>query len=296
MMQKFFEQYKLPLISALAMHGLLLILLGIHWQTKHYTEQASNTIPIIQATTVSADQINPTTIAKPEPIPAIESKPVLNQPIPAVDETLRQREQEKLLQQQAQQKLKQAELEKAKTAALQKQAQLKQQEKIKQAEAEKMAALKQQQVEQAEKLKRAEQAAAFKKEQERLLAQELADEGKALSSTRTSSANQGEIDKYKAMMVQAISRQWLVPDNVNNNIVCKLLIHLAPGGVVLSTEITQSSGNPALDRSAQAAVYKASPLPVPDESNLFDKFRVVSLTVRPEHIQSSSIDASSNET
>lgn len=94
--------------------------------------------------------------------------------------------------------------------------------------------------------------------------------------------NMGEIDKYKALIIQSISQQWIVPANIEKNISCELDVHVAPGGVVLDVTVTRSSGNPALDNSAMAAVKKASPLPVPTDSGLFNQFRELHLTVKPD--------------
>jgi len=52
--------------------------------------------------------------------------------------------------------------------------------------------------------------------------------------------------------------------------------------VVLEVSLTRSSGDSILDRSAQSAIYKASPLPVPSDTDAFNVFRDISLTVRPE--------------
>ena len=98
---------------------------------------------------------------------------------------------------------------------------------------------------------------------------------------------QGEVNKYKALILQAISERWLVPPNVDKQLYTLLLIRLAPGGSVLDVQITRSSGVLALDRSARDAVYKASPLPVPDESSSFDQFRQFVLKVKPEDLVSS---------
>jgi len=91
----------------------------------------------------------------------------------------------------------------------------------------------------------------------------------------------GEVDKYKAMIIGAISRQWILPDNANNSLSSQFRIRLAPNGAVLEVSLTRSSGDQILDRSAQSAIYKASPLPVPSDPTTFDLFRDISLTVRP---------------
>lgn len=97
-----------------------------------------------------------------------------------------------------------------------------------------------------------------------------------------STNDQAEIDRYKTLLIQAISQQWHVPENLPINIHCELSVHLAPGGVVLSIKILQSSGNTLLDNSAILAVKKASPLPVPTETGLFDQFRELTLIVKPD--------------
>lgn len=91
-----------------------------------------------------------------------------------------------------------------------------------------------------------------------------------------------EIDKYRLLITQSIGQNWIVPDNVDKHLSCELIIRVAPGGAVLSVTLAKSSGNPTLDRSAQTAVMKASPLPVPTDGTLFNKFRELSLVVRPE--------------
>ncbi|MBV8801468.1 MAG: cell envelope integrity protein TolA [Gammaproteobacteria bacterium] len=94
----------------------------------------------------------------------------------------------------------------------------------------------------------------------------------------------GIVDKYKALILQSISQHWLVPHNANKNLSAQLLIRVAPGGMVLDVQVIKSSGDDALDRSARSAVFKASPLPVPANSNEFELFRQFVLKVKPENI------------
>lgn len=95
----------------------------------------------------------------------------------------------------------------------------------------------------------------------------------------------GEVDKYKAMILNAIGQRWILPDNVNPSLSCQFHIRLAPDGSVMEVSLTRSSGDPILDRSAQTAIYKASPLPVPSDPSTFNLFRDISLTVRPENVR-----------
>ncbi len=91
----------------------------------------------------------------------------------------------------------------------------------------------------------------------------------------------GEVDKYKALIITAISQQWILPQNADSSMSSQFRIRLAPNGAVLEVSLTRSSGDAILDRSAQSAIYKASPLPVPNDPTTFNLFRDISLTVRP---------------
>jgi colicin import membrane protein len=94
----------------------------------------------------------------------------------------------------------------------------------------------------------------------------------------------GVVNRYKALIINAISQHWIVPPKLNQSLSCRFEIHLADNGVVLSVRLLRSSGYPVLDRSAQTAIYKASPLPVPKSPDAFALFKVVSLTVKPEEL------------
>ncbi len=50
----------------------------------------------------------------------------------------------------------------------------------------------------------------------------------------------------------------------------------------MEADVVQSSGDPVFDRSVENAVYRASPLPLPDDSALFPYFRELEFTFRPE--------------
>lgn len=124
----------------------------------------------------------------------------------------------------------------------------------------------------AERKKQAEAAAAAKQAQ-------------AAKNAERQARIAGEVDKYKALIVNAIGRNWILPENVDSSLSSQFRIRLAPDGMVLEVTLTRSSGDPLLDRSAQTAIYKASPLPVPADAETFNLFRDISLTVRPEQVR-----------
>ncbi len=117
------------------------------------------------------------------------------------------------------------------------------------------------------------------------LEQQMREEQKRLAGARSQKVR-GEVDKYKALVLQAISQNWLVPPSVNKNLYAELMIRVAPGGTVLDVQVVKSSGDDGLDHSARSAVFKASPLPVPHDSDAFEPFRQFVLKVRPKDILS----------
>jgi colicin import membrane protein len=136
---------------------------------------------------------------------------------------------------------------------------------------------------QKQKLIEARKLEALKKEQLALRKQQAEEKARVDAANRARQA--GVVDKYKALILGAIGQEWIVPDQANRDLSSRFKIRLAPNGAVLDVQLTRSSGDAVLDRSAQAAIYKASPLPVPAEPGLFNLFREISLTVRPEHVR-----------
>lgn len=134
-----------------------------------------------------------------------------------------------------------------------------------------------------------------KKDIEQLLQQDLASEltkkpssiqAKKITTLKQTASplDNKVIDRYKSLIIDAISQRWIVPDSVNASLECRLQVRVAPGGDVIQVKLLKASGNSALDRSAQAAVYKASPLPVPTDATLFHQFREFNLVVKPQGI------------
>jgi colicin import membrane protein len=123
----------------------------------------------------------------------------------------------------------------------------------------------------------------LREQSEQSLRQNLLNEKIKLSGKLSRQA-QGVVDKYTALIVQAIGEHWLVPLQANKKLKSELMIRLGPGGNVIDVQIKKSSGDPSLDSSARAAVLKASPLPVPETAAEFEPFRQFVLTVKPENI------------
>lgn len=170
-----------------------------------------------------------------------------------------QEQKEKLVKQKAFEEKKLAELNKKKALEKEKADRLKQE----QAKAEQARALK----------------AAAAKEQAQAAAQAAAQN--AQNQARVT----GEVNKYTALILSAISKNWILPEHVDNGLSSQFRIRLASNGMVLEVALIRSSGDPLLDRSAQNAIYKASPLPVPSNPEIFNVLRDINLTVRPEQVR-----------
>ena len=166
-----------------------------------------------------------------------------------------------------------------------------QMQKQQQQEANKLAELKKKKI---DELARAEQAkenqakankarAEQAKANDELIKKQQAAAAQSALDAQKNALTAGEVDKYKALIIGAISRQWILPENADSKMSSQFRIRLAPNGIVLEVSLTRSSGDPILDRSAQSAIYKASPLPVPSDPDTFNLFRDISLTVRPEN-------------
>ena len=90
-----------------------------------------------------------------------------------------------------------------------------------------------------------------------------------------------------ALIQQLVQESWSRPPSARNGMRAILQMRLLPTGELVDVSVTQSSGDPAFDRSAENAVYGAAPfrelqaLPI----NVFNEnFRSLSLIFEPEDL------------
>lgn len=258
------QRYKPALISSLILHAVVLAVLIINLEFSHpmmVVKNQDNNSKVISAMAVEAPPAPVAPMPQVAPPPKVVPKPVIK-PQTAVQPPPAAKPQAIVIpkKEEVKPKPKPKDLTKDFLADIEKETK---QEKAK----------KEKSLEKAMEQEMKEQAA--KALQQDLLAeQQRAAGAKAL----------GIVNKYKALIVQAISRKWLVPAGADKKRYSELMIHLAPGGMVLDVQISKSSGDVALDRSARDAVFKASPLPVPSDANEFESFRQFVLKVRPENV------------
>lgn len=90
---------------------------------------------------------------------------------------------------------------------------------------------------------------------------------------------------YVDKIAKYIERHWSRPFQMNQRMVAKLRIKLVPTGEIVGVTLATSSGSPAFDDSVEIAVRRASPLPVPTDRRLFERyFRSMLLVFDPQDV------------
>jgi len=117
-------------------------------------------------------------------------------------------------------------------------------------------------------------------EAEQALKAQLAEE-QARQQAEHEQRAQGVVAEYTAYIQEKVERNWLRPPGSPEGLSCVVKVSLIPGGDVARVEIIQGSGNPVFDRSVEAAVFRAAPLPMPQDAALFSYFRELRLVFKP---------------
>jgi colicin import membrane protein len=117
---------------------------------------------------------------------------------------------------------------------------------------------------------------------EQSLQEQLAAEEKLRTDAAHAARAATIVDKYIPLIRQRVSRSWNSPVGIAKGLKCTVRVRLAPGGKVLSAAVVRPSGNANFDRSVEYAVYKAEPLPLPEDPTLFDNFREIEFVFDPD--------------
>lgn len=106
----------------------------------------------------------------------------------------------------------------------------------------------------------------------------------AAEQQRRDAARQAQLQslrgQYIADIQNKVERNWLKPSSARAGLSCRVVVNQIPGGEVVNVRVTQCTGDEVFQRSVEAAVYKASPLPTPSDPALFD--REIVFTFKPE--------------
>lgn len=210
---------------------------------------------------------------QPEPEPVVEETPPPPEPDPepTVDERrlLEQQklEQERLLEEQRLDEIRRQQEEERRQKALEEQRRREEAERKRREEEElerkrqEMERERQREIER----QRAENERLRRQEEEQALAAAIAAE-----EARTEARNSDEMAAYLFALRQKVVRNWSPPPSAQAGLDCEVLVRQTPSGEVLDARVLSCNGDDAVKRSIEAAVRRASPLPVPQNSLLFE--------------------------
>lgn len=296
-------------LSAAALHGLLFLILVIGVRCQPKIEPP----PVIEALVVTGvnKQGKLKTEPPPPPPPPVEEpkpeppkpepppppppeppKPEPPKPDPAVEqrkaeEAKRKAEQELVkreeeIKREAEIQLRKAEEERKKKEEQEAKRKAEEEEKRKKAEEERIRKEEERKRIEEEKRKIEEE----RKRQEdlrRQLQQQMDDQVRQEAEDRAEAARIGEIQKtWQQVLADHIASRWLRPPGLPAGLRCVVQIDILPNGEVISVKIVQGSGNPSFDASVENAVYKSSPVPLPEDPKAF--VRTLRPTFTPESL------------
>jgi colicin import membrane protein len=275
---------------AVALHVVVIgfLVIGFNWPTL-----SGRGAQIVQAVVVDADQLNQEEAKKK----AEAEKRKQQEEAQKKAEAEKRKQAEEARRAAEEQKRQQAEEERKRQAAEQQRlaAERKQQEEARkkaQAEQQRVAqerqrlAAEQQRIEQErqriEQEAQRQQIEQDRKQAEQQLAAAVAAEEQQRQEAALRARAMTAAEKYKVLIRQKVSRNWSRPAGTAKGLQCLVRVRLAAGGEVMSVSIVRSSGNQLFDRSVENAVNKASPLPLPEDKDLFEYFREIEFLFNPE--------------
>jgi colicin import membrane protein len=271
------------IVWSLLGHGVLALLVLIGGIVVHRSPPLTQLA--IKATIVDPDALRQLRTAPnpvPEPAPKPEPKP---EPAPEPDRRLKeqQAEQERQAQQQKRELaarrekdvLAKQQADKAKAQLAEKQRQEKQRQEKVTADRARKAQADAERVKAARLKEEAARRAAAEAASKRDIARQLAEEEQLLAA-----ADSGALAAYLALIRQKVERNWVRPPSAKPGLECEILVTQIPGGQVTGVRMGTCNADDAVRRSIEAAVLRASPLPLPDEAALFE--RNLRFTFKPE--------------
>lgn len=113
--------------------------------------------------------------------------------------------------------------------------------------------------------------AARRAEEEKQLQQAARQEAARLAEQRRARAQARAVDAYKNTIKAAVQRNWIKPPNLDERAYCTVHVTQTPGGFISQVEVLDCRGGQAFRRSVEAAVWKAEPLPQPNNPEVFER-------------------------
>lgn len=106
-------------------------------------------------------------------------------------------------------------------------------------------------------------------------AQELAQ----VKASQAAAARNKAVADYLGRIRGKIRGNIVLPPDIKGNPEAVFEVTQLPSGEVISVRLRKSSGSPALDAAVERAILKSSPLPKPEQSDVFD--RLLNIPYRP---------------
>ncbi len=97
---------------------------------------------------------------------------------------------------------------------------------------------------------------------------------------RLAAIRSGATEAYMFAIQQKVVRNWVPPASARPGLECDVRVRQLQSGEVVSVNIVRCNGDAAVQRSIEAAVFKASPLPQPSDPSIFE--RNLMLVFKPE--------------
>lgn len=126
-----------------------------------------------------------------------------------------------------------------------------------------------------------------RRQQEAERARQQQAEAEAAAAAEASRNEFELVQSATGLIQQIIQESWRIPPSARNGMRAVLEIHMLPTGEVTDVRVTVSSGDPAFDREAESAVYRAQPFTELSDipTQIFSRnFRTFSLTFEPDSL------------
>ena len=281
----------IPMFMAVLLHALIVASMILAFD---FTTRKPPPMPLVIKGTLVADStvLPPPPVKRPEP----EPEPVVEQEPPPVVDTAAE-EQARLAAEEAKRQQDML-MELQRLEEIRRQQEAEEQRKREEAEKREREAAERREREEAERRKREEEAELERKRQEAELERQREIERQRAENERQrreaeaaqlQSAINEESDRLEAMsstemaayqfaLQQKVLRNWARPASAQAGLDCMVQVRQSASGEVISARVVSCNGDSAVERSIEAAVYKASPLPLPENQLLFDpnlRFRFI---------------------
>ena len=263
-----------PMFMAVLLHGLLVAAM---LATFDLSSRKPPPMPLLIKGTLVADStiVLPPPVEKPAPPePVVETAPSEQVRIAAEEE---KRRQDALIEQQRLDELRRQ--QEAEEQRKREEAARRQREQEARREREQEAELERRRVE--AELERQREVERQRAENERLRRESEAavlQDAINAEDARLQAMNSNEMAAYQFALQQRVLLNWARPASTRAGLDCLVQVRQSATGEVFSARVVSCNGDAAVERSIVAAVYKASPLPLPDNAVLFDpnlRFRFI---------------------